>query len=91
MTDHPVRSDTIEINPVDDGYVIYDPGCDRVHYLNHTAAVVLELCTGGNSLSDIAAGVRAAYGPADLLEMHVSECIGKLRAEQIIDPPRGSP
>jgi Coenzyme PQQ synthesis protein D (PqqD) len=86
MTDHPVRSDTIEINPVDDGYVIYDAGCDRVHYLNHTAAVVLELCTGANSLADIAAGVRAAYGPADSLELHVRECVDKLRTEQLIDP-----
>jgi hypothetical protein len=86
MTDRPVRSDTIEINPVDDGYVIYDPGCDRVHHLNHTAAVVLELCTGANSRADIAAGVRAVFGPADSLERQVSECIDKLRAERVVDP-----
>src|SRR6202161_1691637 len=86
MTDRPVRSDKIEINPVDDGYVVYDPGRDRVHYLNHTAAVVLELCTGSNSRADIAAVVRAAYGPADSLETQVSECIDKLRAESIVGP-----
>ena len=85
-SDHPVRSDIIEINPVDDGYVVYDPDYDRVHYLNHTAAVVLELCTGANSLADIAAGVRAAYGLSDSLEMHVRECVGKLRAERLVWP-----
>ena len=85
--DRPVRSDTIEINPVDDGYVVYDPDSDRVHYLNHTAAVVLELCTGANSLADIAAGVRAAYGLTDSLEMQVSECVDKLRAERLVGPP----
>jgi len=84
--DHPVRSDTIEINPVDDGYVVYDPEYDRVHYLNHTAAVVLELCTGANSLADIAAGVRAAYGVPDSLETHVRECVDKLRAERLVRP-----
>jgi hypothetical protein len=85
-SDCPVRSDTIEINPVDDGYVVYDPDGDRVHYLNHTAAVILELCTGANSLADIAAGVRAAYGLTESLEMQVSECVGKLRAERIVWP-----
>jgi PqqD family protein of HPr-rel-A system len=85
--DRPVRSGTIEINPVDDGYVVYDPDSDRVHYLNHTAAVVLELCTGANSLADIAAGVRAAYGLTGSLETQVSECVGKLRAERIVGPP----
>jgi PqqD family protein of HPr-rel-A system len=84
--DHPVRSDTIEINPVDDGYVVYDPEYDRVHYLNHTAAVVLELCTGANSLADIAAGVRAAYGVPDSLETHVRECVDRLRAERLVRP-----
>ena len=57
-----------------------------MHYLNHTAAVVLELCTGANSLADIAAGVRAAYGLTESLEMQVSECVGKLRAERIVWP-----
>lgn len=85
--DRPVRSGTIEINPVDDGYVVYDPDSDRVHYLNHTAAVVLELCTGANSLADIAARVRAAYGLTDSLEMQVSECVDKLRAERLVRPP----
>ena len=86
-TDLPVRSEAIEINPVDDGYVVYDPDSDRVHFLNHTAAVVLELCTGANSLADIAAGVRAAYGLTDSLETQVSECVGKLRAERMVGPP----
>ena len=57
-----------------------------MHYLNHTAAVVLELCTGANSLADIAAGVRAAYGVPDSLETHVRECVDKLRAERLVRP-----
>jgi hypothetical protein len=84
VTDRPVRSDTIEIHPVDDGYVVYDPGHDRVHYLNHSAAVVLELCDGERSAADIAAAIRDVYGPADSLAEQVSECIGKLRAERVL-------
>jgi hypothetical protein len=79
VTDRPVRSDSIDINPVADGYVVYDPATDLVHYLNHTAAMVLELCGGqpdlergvtdcvgqlrGLGLVQPAAGLAASAGP----------------------------
>jgi hypothetical protein len=65
MTDCPVRCDRIDINPVADGYVVYDPDRDRVHYLNHTAALVLELCNGQHTVADIADTLKEAYGPGD--------------------------
>jgi hypothetical protein len=59
----PVRNDRIEINPVADGYVVYDLDLDRVHYLNHTAAFVLELCTGQRTVADITETLKGAYEP----------------------------
>jgi hypothetical protein len=73
MTDCPARSDRIEINPVADGYVVYDSDRDRVHYLNHTAALVLELCTGRHTVTDIADTLKGAYEPG-----HPGEPIGEL-------------
>ncbi|MCG6873314.1 MAG: PqqD family protein [Gammaproteobacteria bacterium] len=60
-TDCPQRREDLEINPVEDGYVVYDPGSERVHYLNATAAVILELCTGQNSPQDITRLVQEAF------------------------------
>jgi hypothetical protein len=38
---NPVAAPDLEINAVSDGYVVYQPGRDRVHYLNQTAALLL--------------------------------------------------
>lgn len=51
----------LDISPTDDGFVIYEKERDRVHYLNHTANIVLLLCSGGNSASDIAAMLQEHF------------------------------
>jgi PqqD family protein of HPr-rel-A system len=87
MTDCPVRSGRIEINPVDDGYVVYDPDHDLVHYLNHTAAFVLELCTGQNAAAEIADTLKAAYEPGDSggsIGELVGNCIEQLREQGLV-------
>jgi Coenzyme PQQ synthesis protein D (PqqD) len=81
-----VHSDGIEISPVADGYVVYHPGRDRVHHLNPTAALVLELCTGGNSAGDIGAALRAAFGPGEPIDNQIGSCINQLLSEGLIQP-----
>jgi hypothetical protein len=44
-----------------DGSVVSDAAGERVHYLNRTAALILELCTGKSSWGEIVDLVRAAY------------------------------
>jgi hypothetical protein len=46
MNPYPKPAEGMEINQVEDGYVIYPADRDRVHYLNHTAVPVLEGRTG---------------------------------------------
>jgi PqqD family protein of HPr-rel-A system len=85
MTDQPLRAEGIEINPVSDGYVVYDPSRDRVHYLNHTAALVLELCNGEHASADMARILREAYDLEEFPEESVQACIEQLRAEGLIE------
>ena len=59
---YPERSAGLQITAVEDGYVVFDSDHDRVHYMNHTAALVLELCTGKNTWDDIIDLVKEAYG-----------------------------
>ena len=58
----PRRAEGIEVNEVADGYIVYQASRDRVHYLNHTAVLVLEMCNGRVSAGQIPglpeAGVR---------------------------------
>lgn len=43
----------VELNPVEDGSVIYHPETDQVHFLNATASVVVELCDGEHDVDAI--------------------------------------
>jgi hypothetical protein len=86
-----VRSDGIEISPVADGYVVYHPGRDRVHHLNPTAAMVLELCAGGNCAADIGAALRAVFQPGEPIDGQIRACIDQLLSEGLIQTAHTGP
>jgi len=74
----------LEINVVADGCVVYDPSLDRVHYLNHTAVVLLELCTGQVKASDLPELLQAAYNLPDAPVTEVAGCLEKLLDEGLL-------
>ena len=84
MARFPKKTDDIEVNEVDDGYVVYHRDRDRVHYLNHTAALVLEFCTGENDADEMPGFLKQAYeleaAPVD----EVEECLTKLYEEGLV-------
>jgi hypothetical protein len=84
MTELPKLVAGVEINKVADGYIVYQPARDRVHYLNHTATIVLELCNGENSPSEIAGLLQSAYDLAASPEAEVTACLQQLRAEELV-------
>lgn len=64
--------------------MIYQADRDRAHYLNHSAVVVLELCDGRRSVSDIAESVRNVYGLATAPRRDVDDVLKKLGAEGLV-------
>jgi len=84
MTEYPRHVEGVEINQVADGYVVYHAARDRVHYLNQTATIVLELCNGKNDAAKIASLLQTAYELPDLPLEEVTGCLGQLRAEGLI-------
>lgn len=46
-------AEDLELTPVDDGFIAYDDARDRVHHLNHEAALVFVLCNGQSTADDI--------------------------------------
>jgi hypothetical protein len=77
-TERPRKADGLEINEVADGYVVYHAALDRVHYLNHTAVIVLELCTGENDADAIAGFVQRAYELSEPPAAEVGACLERL-------------
>lgn len=82
---YPRRIDGLEINPVEDGFMIYQPDKDRVHYLNHTAVLVLELCDGRRSAVEIAELVKKAYGLPKAPRKEVDEALARMTGEGLVE------
>jgi len=80
----PVRAEGLEAHEVDDGLVVYHSDTDRVHYLNPTAAVVFELCTGDHTDRDIERLVAEAWDLADPPHAEVQACLEQLRSEGVV-------
>ena len=83
MPEYPKRVEEFELNQVEDGFVVYQAERDRVHYLNHTAALVLELCNGRLTAEQIAKTVQKAFGLAEPPFQEVEAALTQLRAESL--------
>ena len=90
----PRRADSLEVREVPDGFVVYDAARDRLHYLNGTAAFVLESCDGSTPVEALPPLVAAAFGlDADPVD-EVVACVQRLLAEGLLVPaahPGGEP
>jgi hypothetical protein len=80
----PKQASGIETNEVADGYIVYQPAADRVRYLNHTAAILLELCNGRNRVRDMPELIRLAFDLSSPPVEEVRECIEQLVREGLI-------
>jgi hypothetical protein len=78
------KTDGLDIHLVDDHCVVYDTIGDRIHYLNPTAALVLEFCDGKRSPAEIAALVQQAYGLAATPLDEIARCLSSLQEMEIV-------
>jgi hypothetical protein len=83
-TAFPRHGDDLDISPADEGYIIYQPELDIVHFLNPTALLILELCTGENSPEQIVDLVKEAYGLSDAPVKEVHETLNQLRKDSLL-------
>ncbi len=84
--DCPKQTEALEINQVEDGFVIYHPVRDTVHFLNPSALFVLELCDGKHEAGGIPAIVQKAYGLEEAPEKEIREILVRLLDEGLIAP-----
>jgi len=90
LTPRPRRLAGLDINQIEDGFVIYQADRDRAHYLNHSAVAVLELCDGRRSVSQIAECIRKLYGLETAPRRDVEGVVAKLAGEGLISDVPGS-
>lgn len=80
----PERAPGIEIREVTDGFVVYDPSRDRLHFLNLTATLLLESCDGNLRARELPELLAAAYGLAEVPSSEVEGCLAKLLDEGLL-------
>jgi PqqD family protein of HPr-rel-A system len=81
-----VQTDGLDVNEVPDGYVVYQPVQDRVHYLNATAAVIFEYCDGLQSADEIVAQVATAFELPETRQDEIRACLDNLVKEGLVAP-----
>lgn len=80
----PRKQDGVEIRPAADGFVIHQGGRDRVHYLNRTAVLILELCDGEATAAMIAEWLQNAFDLPELPLDLVNACLKRLAEESLV-------
>ena len=80
----PMRAGDIDMIETEDGVAIHRRGRERVHHVNHTAALVLELCDGTRTDDGIADAVGRLYGLPEPPEREVAACLAQFRVEGLI-------
>ena len=84
MQDRPKKSDGLEIDEVEDGFVVYQRDRARVHYLNHTAKLILELCDGTLTAAQIAGLIEEAFSLPQPPRQEVDDALAKLETEGLV-------
>lgn len=74
----------LKITPAENGYIVYDTARERVHYLNHTAGLVMDLCTGANTTDDIVSLVAEAYGLKKRPSKEIARLLKQLTGEGLV-------
>ena len=85
------RQPDLQINPVTDGCVVYQPDLEHVHFLNQTATMALGLCNGHNRFREIEEEVIEACGIPRTGRMLVSNALRRFIGEGLVTqtpPPR---
>ena len=80
----PIRAKGLDINVMHDGVVIYQRDRKKIHYLNHTAGLVLELCDGQHRPAELARIVAEAYGIAEPPHEDVLTCLQDLMTKELV-------
>lgn len=84
MPSFPKQVDGLEISSVEDGLVVNDNCRGRVHYLNHTAGLVLTLCDGRNSIETIADLLQKQFDLPEPPEQDVRDAIDEFVDEEFV-------
>jgi nucleoside-diphosphate-sugar epimerase len=79
----------VRVTDIDGEAVLYNPNDGLLHYLNHSAALVLDLCDGETTMRQMAEAIADVYEmPLDEIEPQVRTVVRDLRRRRLLVPTR---
>jgi hypothetical protein len=82
--DRPQLAGGIEVIERDEGLIVRRAGISRIHHLNNTASIVLALCDGHRTVSEIAKAFAESFALASIPVAEVSACVDALRRAGVL-------
>lgn len=79
-----MKEEGLDLREVPDGYVVYSRALDKIHFLNPTAAIVLELCDGTRSLDAVSAALQELFVLPKPPKADVAECLRNLCRDGLV-------
>lgn len=80
----PQTIDGLEITENDDGFGVFDPVNEKVHFVNSSGVIILELCNGKNTVEEIIRTISTSFGLSQMPEKEVKGYIDHLAREGLI-------
>lgn len=80
----PQRAGDAKLEEVADGFIVHQPDQERVHYLNHTAAMILEMCNGQITAAEMAQALQEMYDLPEVPTQEVDQCLRDLRKQGLV-------
>ena len=71
-------------SPLDGGSAVYQASADRVHYLNHTGAVIMELCNGLHSVEEIVEFLQVSFALREPPDAEVRDLLENMTAMGLV-------
>ncbi len=82
----PKLKQNMYVRDIKDEIAVYDEHTGHVHFLNQTAAFILELCNGTNTKNDIVAKMEEKYEVAnEVAEKDVEDVLKNLRENNMLE------
>jgi PqqD family protein of HPr-rel-A system len=86
----PSIRDELTVVELDGEAVIYDERSGNLHHLNPTATIVLALCDGTSTISQMSADLAVAFGqPSEAMERQVRALLRDFRKVDLLAPSNG--
>lgn len=61
LDDKPLKNDACRMEELDDEILLYHPGNNKTLYINKSASIIWQLCTGEQTVAEIIGLIKDAY------------------------------